>query len=166
MMNSKALTYDYHSAFSEEMQWKCGVYDISMKLPLDYSLHLREKSFRTGSISIRPEDLVYVELDPPSYDEEPKIVFEFMQSIMNAAKQTASSLYNFYVIGSRRAKEKIPDLIKFECGPFVYVVFNAHGIWPAVFKNSIVDEKNYLTYNQKDSDVFVWDNYKPMRADY
>jgi hypothetical protein len=165
-------TFDWSSCLELEMPWKFGVYDVSMKLPLDYSLHLREETFREGVWKFNEEDLVRLSLASPSYEEEPRRVCEIMQGIMNGVKCRHQELYNTHVLRIDWIKQsdfenEIPSIVSFELGPFVWVVFNKHGIWPAIHRRSDLDDNNYLTYNQKGSDVFVWDNnYGMMRADY
>ena len=63
--------------------------------------------------------------------------------------------------------DEIPSIVSFELGPFVWVIFNQHGAWPAIHRRSDLDDSNYLTYNRKGPNVFVWDNNHGMiRADY
>ena len=165
-------TFDW-SAFELEMPWKFGVYDVSMDFPLDYSLHLREKSFRSGVLKFQEEDIIRFSLGGPSYEDEPKKVCEIMQNAMNKAKFQHQEVYNKYVLRmvdwskQEYVENKIPSIVSFELGPFVWIVFNQHGAWPAIHRRSDLDDSNYLTYNQKGSDVFVWDNNRGMvRADY
>ena len=81
-------------------------------------------------------------------------------------------MYNKHVLRidwSRRSevRDDVPSIVSFEIGPFVWIVFNKYGSWPAIHRRSNLDDSNYLTYNQKGSDVFVWDNNQGMvRADY
>lgn len=163
-------TFDWSTCLELEMPWKFGVYDVSMKLPLDYSLHLREETFREGVWKFDEEYLVRLSLARPSYEEEPKRVCGIMQRVMNGVKCRQQEMYNKYVLRIdwiKQSDNEIPSIVSFEFGPFVWVVFNKHGAWPAIHRKADLDDSNYLTYNQKGSDVFVWDNYNGMvRADY
>lgn len=167
---SKAFetTFDWSACLKPEMSWKLDICDVSMKLPLDYSLHPREELSKHGVWKVEEEDIVHIALEGITCAEEPKLVCDVMQSAMHAANCIQNAIYNTYVVRlAGDPQEKVPDLVKFECGPFVWVVFNEHGNWPAVFRKSDVDDGNYLTYGQKGKDVFVWDNNRGMvRADY
>lgn len=150
-----------------KMPWKFGVYGVSMELPLDYSLHPREEFSKHGVWNVSEEDIITINLNGVTYNDEPNIICDIMQSAMHATNCGQNAIYNTYVIRLSGTSQKVPDLVKFECGPFVWVVFNGHGNWPAVFRKSDVDDSNYLTYTQKGKDVFVWDNNRGMvRADY
>lgn len=166
MASKKITTYDYCRDFDISMKWFFGVYDVSMKFPLDYSLHLRPRTFKSGTWKMDETSLIEFNLGRPTYDDEPQLALEFMQTVMNRTGYTQQWLYNQYVLRSSRKDEKVPDLIKFECGPYVWIVFNDHGPWPSILPKRMLDDKNYLTYNQKGSDVFVWDNRRMVRADY
>ena len=165
-------TFDWSTCLEPEMPWKFGVYDVSTKLPLDYSLHPRKSTIKCGVWRFREEDLVHLALDSPSYEEEPRKVCEIMQSVMNGTKCRHQEMYNKHVLRidwSRRSevRDDVPSIVSFEIGPFVWIVFNKYGSWPAIHRRSNLDDSNYLTYNQKGSDVFVWDNNRGMvRADY
>lgn len=161
-------TFDWSACLKPKMPWKLDICDISMELPLDYSLHTREELCKKGVWKVEEEDIVRIALKGITCAEEPKLVCDVMQSAMHAANCGHEAIYNTYVVGlAGDPQEKIPDLVKFECGPFVWVVFNMHGNWPAIFRKSDVDDSNYLTYAQKGSNVFVWDNNRGMaRADY
>ena len=164
----KKLTYEWVGGLvaSEHLKWKMQVCSVSMDLPLDYSLH--PETTREGTIKIDSESLVRMAVDPPSYRDEPTRACEFMQSVMHAAGLTHGKLYNEYVLKLANTKYlTLPDLVKFECGPLVWVVYNDHGNWPAIYRKDTLDDQNYLTYSRKGSDVFVWDNRCGMvRADY
>ena len=166
MIKEENLTYDWADslAFSEDMKWKMQACNISKSLPLDYSLH--PVATVEGKIEIDSMLLVKMSLDPPSYTDEPTRACDFVQTMMHAAGLTQARLFNEYVL--RKLKdEPRPDLVKFECGPFVWVAYNDHGNWPAIYRKDTLDDQNYLTYSRKDKDVFVWDNYHGMiRADY
>ena len=165
-------TFDWSTCLELEMPWKFGVYDVSMKLPLDYSLHPRKSAIKRGVWKFEEEDLVHLALGGPSYEEEPRRVCEIMQGVMNGTKCRHQEMYNKYVLRidwTRQSEvgDEIPSIVSFELGPFVWIVFNQHGSWPAIHRRSDLDDSNYLTYNQKGSDVFVWDNNRGMvRADY
>lgn len=165
-------TFDWSTCLKLEMPWKFGVYDVSMKLPLDYSLHPRKSAIKRGVWKFEEEDLVHLALGGPSYEEEPRRVCEIMQGVMNGTKCRHQEMYNKYVLRidwTRQSEvgDEIPSIVSFEIGPFVWIVFNQHGSWPAIHRRSDLDDSNYLTYNQKGSDVFVWDNNRGMvRADY
>lgn len=161
-------TFDWSLCLKPEMPWKFGVYNVSMELPLDYSLHPREELFKQGVWKVEEEDIIRIALEGITHAEEPKLVCNVMQSAMYAANCGQNAIYNTYVVMlAGDPQEKVPDLVKFECGPFIWVVFNRHGNWPAIFRKSDVDDSNYLTYCQKGKDVFVWDNSKGLvRADY
>lgn len=165
-------TFDWSTCLELEMPWKFGVYDVSMKLPLDYYLHPRKSTIKQGMWRFREEDLVHLALGGPSYEEEPRKVCEIMQGVMNGTKCRHQEMYNKYVLRidwTRQSEvgDEIPSIVSFELGPFVWVIFNQHGAWPAIHRRSDLDDSNYLTYNQKGSDVFVWDNNRGMvRADY
>lgn len=162
-MASEVLTYDWSKCLSHETPWKFGIYDISMKLPLDYSLHLREKSFKSGVFKFSEKSLVEITLNPPSYREEPRFALELLQGVLYRLKMTHAKIYDEEVICYRR---KLPDLIKFELGPFTYVYFNGHSGWPKIIKTEDLDDTNYLSYAQKGKDVFVWSGDSAIRADY
>ena len=114
----------------------------------------------------------YTGLDGPSYEEEPRRVCEIMQGVMNGTKCRHQEMYNKHVLGinwisQTEVRDKLPSIVSFEIGPFVWIVFNKYGSWPAIHRRSNLDDSNYLTYKQKGSDVFVLDNNRGMvRADY
>lgn len=162
-MASEVLTYDWSKSLSPETPWKFGVYDISKELPLDYFLHLREKSFKSGVFKFSEKSLLEITLNPPSYREEPRFVLELFQGVLYSLKMNHAKIYNKEVVCYRK---KLPDLIKFELGPLTYVYFNSHSGWPKIIKTEDLDDTNYLTYAQKSKDVFVWNGYNEIRADY
>lgn len=151
-----------------ETPWMFGAYDISMKLPLDYSLHLRASSMQSGIWKFAEEELIQLALNPPSYAEEPLKVYWLVKKVMCDVGCSQEKMFAKHVYGEGpKYADGIPSLMKFELGPIVYVVYNQYGPWPAIFGKKDLDDGNYLTYNQKSSDVFVWSNGEGMvRADY
>ena len=164
-MTNFKLTYDWEK-IPLDLEWKFSVYDISMKLPIDYSMHLRDKDFRSGKWSFSEKDLMELVLRM-SYEEEPKTVCDIMQTAMWKTGFQQNQMYSKYVLNNKKRGHEVPSMITFELGPFVWVIFNMHGAWPAIHRKTDLDERNYLTYNHKDADVFVWDNFHGMiRGDY
>ncbi len=169
--DNKKLTFDWSSMLKLETPWKFGVHDVSMDLPLDYSLHPRTNLARSGVLSFLEEDLILMSLHSSSYAEEPHKVCELMWEAMQRTGCSQQRMFNKYVVEkSLRHKDKtntVPSLVTFELGPIVWVIYNAFGGWPSIHRRQDLDDQNYLSYNQKGSDIFVWDNVAGMiRSDY
>lgn len=165
---NRKTTFDWINDFKLEMPWKFGVYTVSMNLPLDYSLHLDDTTFKSGMWKFNEEDLLELAIRSPSYEEEPRKICELMQGVMYGVGTTHGQMYNKYVLGIyRNESTQHPGVVSFELGPVVWIIYNSYGPWPAIFKKKDLNNTNYLTYCQKSSNVFVWDNKCGMiRADY
>ena len=169
MQDKLETTFDWSKCFKPETPWRFGVYDISMNLPLDYSLHLRENTFRSSIWTFSEEDLIKFELEGCSREEEPSKMLKILQHVMAGVGCGHNAMYAKYVIEKLNSPKNclgVPSLVKFELGPIVYVIFNEHASWPMICRKSDVDDSNYLTYSQKGPDVFVLDNHGMVRADY
>lgn len=79
-MNMNYTTYDWINIPSE-LNWKFSVYDISMELPLDYSLHPRNNNTRFGKWRFSEKDLIDLALKT-SYEDEPEVTFNLMTTAM------------------------------------------------------------------------------------
>lgn len=164
-MKNVDFTYDWTS-IPLELDWKFSVYDISMELPLDYSLHPRDNDTRYGKWRFSEKDLINLALKT-SYEDEPAVTCNLMAFVMWNTDCEHKKMYNEYVLRApRKYYFNIPSMMTFELGLFVLVIFNMHGPWPAIHRKCDLDESNYLTYNHKDANVFIWDNYNIVRGDY
>jgi len=176
MAEAESMTYDFTRDFSLEMPWKVGVYELSMELPLDYELHevknaFHEEDTTSGTLKMTEEELIWYHLRcNADYASEPRLVAEFMQTVMHSVGWLHQNLYNIFVLGFSQIREgdyKVPDLVEFVCGPMSWVVYNDHGNWPAIFRTDSLDKKNYLSYSRRGADVFVYDNKNGfIRQDY
>lgn len=162
-------TFDWSTCLKPEMPWRFGVYDVMDEFQLDYSLHLRDNTAKQGIFRFEEEEaIVRLAFNGPSYEEEPRKIYEIMQDAMNATGCEHLAMYSQHVlIKLWDTGYKIPNIVSFELGPFVWITFNRHSLWPAIYRRSDLDDSNYLTYNQKGSNVFVLhSDYGMVRAYY